>query len=228
MKTNVRVFSGKTDHQCYKFASAINKYPLGTAMEITPLGLSGDEQADQRYHGGVERALHYYPNEHYDYWQNRFPGNALFAGSGFGENLSGTGLTEANTRVGDIFRLGQALVQVSQPRSPCFKLNARFAVNNFSLLMQQTGFSGWFFRVLEPGLVAPEDSLVLLESPCADITLERVLKLAYLDPLNQQELEVIQNCALLADSWRDKVKKRLETGFVEDWNKRLFGPLSMH
>ncbi len=120
--------------------SAIAKRQVDGAIRLTPLGLEGDEQAEKSYHGGPDRALCHYPREHYAHWREQFPAQAeQFCAPAFGENISTEGLTEHNVFMGDIFRWGEALIQVTQPRSPCFKLNYHFAIEDISVLMQQSG-----------------------------------------------------------------------------------------
>lgn len=118
---------------------------------LTELGLEGDEQAEKKVHGGPDRALCHYPREHYLYWAREFPEQAeLFVAPAFGENLSTDGLTESNVYMGDIFRWGEALIQVSQPRSPCYKLNYHFDISDIAQLMQNTGKVGWLYSVIAP------------------------------------------------------------------------------
>lgn len=121
-------------------------------LMLTELGLEGDEQAEKKVHGGPDRALCHYPREHYLYWAREFPEQAeLFVAPAFGENLSTDGLTESNVYMGDIFRWGEALIQVSQPRSPCYKLNYHFDISDIAQLMQNTSKVGWLYSVIAPG-----------------------------------------------------------------------------
>ncbi len=137
--------------------SAIDKHEAGHPLWCSFSGLEGDEQSDKRHHGGPDRALHYYPADHYPWWKTwqtalGLPApRASWQPAAFGENLSGLGLTEAQACIGDVYRLGAALVQISQPRSPCFKLNQRFGYSHLSQVMQLTGRCGWLLRVLEEG-----------------------------------------------------------------------------
>jgi MOSC domain-containing protein YiiM len=108
--------------------SAIDKRPAPAPWRIGPFGLAGDAQADLKHHGGPEKALHHYPLDHYAFWEREIGPNPLLRRPGaFGENFSTTGWTEANVCVGDIVRFGSALLQVSQGRQPCWKLNRRFS-----------------------------------------------------------------------------------------------------
>lgn len=144
--------------------SAIHKQPADVPLWCDFLGLRGDEQSDRRHHGGPDRALHHYPAEHYAWWKTWQTALGLpvprtpWQPAAFGENLSGSGLTEAQACIGDVYRLGEALIQISQPRSPCFKLNQRFGYGQLSQVMQLSGRCGWLLRVLEEGRVDPQGS----------------------------------------------------------------------
>ena len=202
--------------------SGISNTPIERAVRLKLEDLQYDEQADSRVHGGPEKALHYYPGEHYAIWQSELGSRpALQSPGGFGENISGFGLTEGNVAVGDIFRLGTALIQVSQGRQPCWKLNHRFGVPGMARLVQQSGRTGWYFRVLEPGVVASGDRLTLIERRAPDWTLHRIWHAFYVDRLNGHELAGIAGLAVLSEGWRNHATRRLQSGQVEDWSKRL-------
>ncbi|MGL5975026.1 MAG: MOSC domain-containing protein, partial [Aeromonas sobria] len=157
----ISLFSGRGTELVPGLISAIHKQPISAPVRCTFAGLEGDEQCDQRHHGGPDRALHYYPADHYLWWQTWQTALGLPAPrtpwqpAAFGENLSGLGLTEAQACIGDVYRLGEALIQISQPRSPCFKLNQRFGYGQMSQVMQLNGRCGWLLRVLEEGMIAP-------------------------------------------------------------------------
>ena len=225
--------------------SGIDKHPVDGPLALGSEGLAGDEQADRRVHGGPEKAVHHYPREHYASWQAEFgldgraPGvshprtpvgyldmkeaGAHLAPGGFGENVSTLGMTERNVAVGDVFRLGRALVQVSQGRQPCWKLSRRFGIVDMARRVQESGRTGWYYRVLEPGLVASGDALELVDRAAPDRSLHRLWHALYVDRLNRGELEGIVALDVLAEGWRRYAIRRLESGRVEDWSKRLEG-----
>jgi len=204
--------------------SGIVKLPVDRSLALGPEGLEGDEQADRRVHGGVEKAVHQYPFDHYAAWQAELGAlPALAAPGGFGENISTSGLTEATVAVGDIFRLGSALLQVSQGRQPCWKLNRRFDTPDMARRVQQSGRTGWYYRVLAPGTVAPGDQLELVDRIAPDWTLHRLWHALYVDRLNKGELQGIAALGVLAEGWRKYAVRRLDSGRVEDWTKRLDG-----
>ncbi len=149
--------------------------------------------------------------------------SVLDAPGAFGENVSTFGMTEATVAVGDVFRLGQALVQVSQGRQPCWKLSQRFGVRDMARRVQDTGRTGWYYRVLEPGTVAPADRIELVDRLAPDWTLHRLWHALYVDRMNLAELQGIAALELLAEGWRRYALRRLQSGRVEDWTKRLEG-----
>ncbi len=207
--------------------SAIGKRPLEGPVEVGPAGLLLDEQGDPRHHGGPEKAIHHYAFDHYSYWRSQLAPvspSCLEAAGAFGENLSTLGLTEADMCVGDAWRLGTVLLQVSQARQPCWKLNHRFGVADMVLRVQTSGRTGWYYRVLEPGWIAPGDTLALVDRPHPDWPLARLLRAFYVDRMNRAALEGIKALELLSPSWRNVAARRLERGEVEDWTRRLEGP----
>lgn len=207
--------------------SAIGKHCISASVQLSTSGFVGDEQADRLHHGGPEKALHHYPNEHYAIWRRELPHAAVerfFAGA-FGENISTVGLTEQNVCVGDIFRFGDALIQVSQPRQPCWKLDVRFAVANMARLVQEACRTGWYYRVLEPGEVAPDAELRLINRPHPDWPIARLLHHLYADPLNSEALTAIVALDVLPQLSRQLAERRLKSGQVEDWSRRLNIPL---
>lgn len=204
--------------------SGIAKSPARSPLMLEPEGFTGDEQADRRVHGGPEKAVHHYPRDHYPAWRDEIGTHPLLDEPGaFGENISTTGLTEDNVAVGDMFRLGGALIQVSQGRQPCWKLNHRFDVTDMAHRVQGSGRTGWYYRVLEPGLVAPGDALVLIDRPAPDWTIHRLWHVMYVERMNPDDLSRMASLDVLAEGWRRHARRRLESGRVEDWSSRLEG-----
>lgn len=204
--------------------SAIDKRPVEAAVAVGAAGLDGDEQGDRRVHGGPEKAVHHYPFDHYAAWRSELGDPPLLRAPGaFGENLSTTGLTEADVCLADRLRLGTALVEVSQARQPCWKLDDRFGMPGMARRVQASGRTGWYYRVLEPGVLQPGDTLELLERPYPHWPLARLLVLLYARVLDPDELR--QALAMpLVPSWRRVFEHRLRERRVEDWTPRLIGP----
>lgn len=204
--------------------SAIAKQPLDGPVWLGESGLDGDEQGDRRVHGGPDKAVHHYAFDHYATWRWELgPLPALQAPGGFGENLSSHGLTETDVCLGDRLRIGTAVVEVSQARQPCWKLNERFAVPDMARRVQHTLRTGWYYRVLQPGWVAAGDPIVLLEQPHAQWPVRRVMEVLYRRGAERQPLEELLALPLVP-SWRRLVEGRLQRGEVEDWTSRLQGP----
>ncbi|MCO4862201.1 MOSC domain-containing protein [Cupriavidus sp. WGlv3] len=209
--------------------SGIAKAATRARIRVTTTGLEGDGQGDPRHHGGPEKALHHYAFDHYPAWrmtlrEQGVPADGVLDSPGaFGENLSTTGLTEADVCIGDQFRLGTALVEVSQARQPCWKLNHRFGYAGMSRAVQQSLRTGWYYRVLEPGDVAAGDGLELAARPCPGWSLHRLLQVLYVDRLDYAALQEIAALAPLAESWRKLARQRLERRAVEAMERRLSG-----
>ncbi len=205
--------------------SAIDKHSVTTPLLASALGLVGDEQADLRHHGGADKAIHAYSATHYPKWAQDLPEAAdQFRTGGFGENLVVEGATEADLCLGDRWRIGSTLLEVSQGRQPCWKLNIRFEVPDMARRVQTTGRTGWYFRVVEPDQIKAGDHASLEERPAPDWPLTRVTDLFYNDKLNRPALTAFAALSGLPESWRNLAERRLQSGEVEDWGSRLNAP----
>ena len=152
--------------------SGIFKSAVDGPRHLGTTGLEGDEQADLRYHGGPEKALHQYPAEHYALLAQEWPQCASLLGPGvLGENISTRGMTEHDVCIGDVFGMGEARIQLSQPRSPCWKIDRRLKVDGASRFVEAAGVTGWYYRVLDEGRLCAGDEIVLLERPNPWLTL---------------------------------------------------------
>lgn len=194
--------------------TGIYKLPASGPLELAVDGFTTDQQADLRVHGGPEKAVHLYPAAHYARLAARFPeiASQLVPGS-LGENLATPDLDEDSVRVGDIWRLGNARLQVCQPRSPCWKIDERFACEGMAQFIAEQRLTGWYWRVVSPGTVAPGEPL-LLEEAAAAMTLGEALRLcqAHRPPL--AELDRLAATPGIAGHWRQKIVQRA------DWLRR--------
>jgi len=154
-------------------STGIFKSPVTGPLMLRHTNLDGDRQSDLSVHGGVNKAVYAYPFEHYEYWRNELPAVELTWGN-FGENLTTEGLLESEARIGDQFRIGGALVKVTQPRLPCFKLGIRFGRDDMVKRFLSSGRSGIYFAVLEEGPVNSGDTIELLERGARGITIADV------------------------------------------------------
>ena len=223
MRYPVQVYTGAVKDYPGSRPSAIAKYQREGALVLTPLGLEGDQQAEKGVHGGPDRALCHYPREHYAVWAQEFVEQAgLFCAPALGENLSTEGLTEHNVFIGDIFRWGEALIQVTQPRSPCFKLNFHFAIGDMAQLMQNSGKTGWLYRVIAGGQVSSDAPLELV-SRLSDVSVHEAGAIAWQMPFDDDQYHRLLSAAGLSVSWSRTMQKRRLSGKIEDNSRRLWG-----
>lgn len=191
--------------------SGIFKTPVRQAVWVGRNGLDGDAQADLRVHGGPEKALHQYPAGNYALLAKAFPEviDDLVPGS-LGENLSVDGWDESTVCIGDIFQLGDAVIQVSQPRTPCWKIDSRFGLEGMTEYIHDRGLTGWYFRVLKEGLVAPGGEFSLIERDAREMTVEQLLSVWREHRPRPELLESIAAIPALSPNWMKKLKDRAQ------------------
>lgn len=173
------------------------------------LGLAGDEQADLVHHGGPDKAVHAYSYDRFAYWEQEL-GIAINP-SAFGENLTVEGLTEADVQIGDIYRVGEALVQVCQPRVPCNKVNLKFGRTDVLPRIIETGYSGYYLRVLEEGTVQAGDAFTLVERNPAAPSVLFCNQVRYHQPENREAMLRLVETPAFAEAWIAGIRKRLAT-----------------
>jgi MOSC domain-containing protein YiiM len=156
-------------------ATGIFKTPVAGRIRVHRLGFEGDVQEDQRVHGGVDKAVYIYPHEHYRHWEE-FLSRKDFAFGQFGENLTTFGLLEGEVRVGDTLRIGSVLLQVTQPREPCFKLMAKMNDFTFAKPFLTSGRTGFYLRVLEEGELGAGDAIERVATEPAAPTIREVIQ----------------------------------------------------
>ncbi|AMK18348.1 MULTISPECIES: MOSC domain-containing protein [Sphingobium] len=190
--------------------SAIAKRPVDGMVRIGWLGLEGDGVADPIHHGGWDKAIHLYPQDHYGWWRERKPGHPLLAAPGaFGENIASHGMTEEEICLGDRFSLGSALVEVSHGRQPCWKLDHRFGSRDVLAAIIKTGRSGLYFRVLREGEAEANSRMELLDRPLPQWPIARVFRLL-IGGGHKAEPDAVRALAelsVLAEVWRDRARK---------------------
>lgn len=172
-------------------------------------GLLGDEQADRENHGGPDKAVCVYPGEHYAEWQT-IDGLSEVAAGAFGENFTSRGLFEESACVGDIFTVGAARVQISQPRQPCWKLARRWRVKDLALQVERTGRTGFYLRVLQTGLVAPGDRLRMQERLHPEWTIARCNEVMHHRKQDAALAGALAACPALSASWRRSLAARAQ------------------
>lgn len=165
------------------------------------MGLEGDEVANTRVHGGIEKAVYAYGAGNYALWSAEHPAHAsrLLPGA-FGENLLIEGLDESNVCIGDRWRIGEALVEPCQPRQPCATLGHWFGDPHMVKAMVKNGRSGWYLRVLEEGAMEPGE-IRLEHRPAGAWTVAKVLAVSYRNPPDREELASLARAHGLATNW---------------------------
>ncbi len=199
--------------------SGIFKHPVAGPVRVGVEGLEGDRQADRRVHGGAEKAVHLYPAGHYARLAAAFPALAsAFVPGSMGENLSVAGWDEESVCIGDVFRVGNCRLQVSQPRSPCWKINHKFGDEGLAEFIAREGITGWYFRVLEGGSLAVGDAFELLARNPAPVSLARLGRAQREHRPNLLELREIAATPGLSPAVAKKLLDRL------GWLERLKRP----
>ncbi|MCM1983251.1 MOSC domain-containing protein [Lyngbya confervoides] len=186
------------------------KRPVVDPIWLGATNLEGDGQADLKNHGGVDKAVLAYSAHHYDYWKSHLHWPELPYGA-FGENFTIVGQTESEVCVGDTYGLGEAKVQVSQPRKPCWKLSRRWRIPDLAQQVLANGRSGWYFRVLQEGLVAPGQAMRLIHRPYPEWTIARAHQIMHHDFHDRAATLALANCPLLSENWREKLIRRTQS-----------------
>jgi MOSC domain-containing protein YiiM len=190
--------------------SGIYKLPLAGPVQLGPEGFDGDVQADRRVHGGPDKAVQVYPLRHHGALERQFPQLAGRLGPGaIGENLSCEGLDESGVRVGDVWRLGEALLQVCQPRNPCWKIDEKLDFPGVAAAIAQSRRNGWYCRVLRTGRVTPGDALELVEPGEAAFRLDAMLELLQSEAAEPEALQRLARAPGMARNWARKIEQRI-------------------
>jgi MOSC domain-containing protein YiiM len=191
------------------FKTGIFKNPVAGRVMLRTTNLDGDRQADLSVHGGPDKAAYAYPSEHYPAWQAELPDPNRTWGA-FGENFTIEGLLEANVCVGDRYRIGSAVVRVTTPRLPCFKLVAKFQRNEIIKEFLLSGRSGFYFAVDEEGEVGAGDEISLLGREDPHISVAEVNDIYVAKSPDRETLERSLSVTSLPESWRRRFRARLE------------------
>jgi len=187
-------------------STAIFKSPVDGRVALRRNNLEGDRQADPTVHGGTYKAVYLYPAEHYHYWAAQLPQADLPYGA-FGENLTSKGLLEESVRIGDRFRIGTAVLQVTQPRMPCYKLGIRFGRPDMVKRFWLSGFSGIYFSVVEEGELGAGDAIEPVAEGPEEISVAEVVRLLRGDENDPEKLKRAMR-APLHGSWKEDIDAR--------------------
>lgn len=188
--------------------TSIFKQPVNRRVMLRSLNLDGDRQADLTVHGGVEKAVYAYPMEHYAYWRQELPDEDLPWGA-FGENLTIEGLLETKVNIGDRFRIGTAVVMVTQPRFPCFKLNLKFGRDDMVKRFLNSRLSGIYFSVVVEGEIGAGDEIELVSRDENNVTVADIVQI-YVREADENLVRRAVQVPALADGLRTYFQQQIE------------------
>ena len=187
------------------WTSAIRKTVVSNAVHVGHTGIAGDDQADLVNHGGPDKAVLAYALKHYEKWNAEFP-DMNFEAGGFGENLTVADIDESTCCIGDTFRIGDCLLQISQPRQPCWKLSRRWNLPKLAVLVQQNGRTGWYFRVIQEGVIEAGMNIELVDRPYPEFFVAWANLVMYAQPRRQEDDRQLAACPSLSASWRTNLE----------------------
>ncbi|WP_163529153.1 MOSC domain-containing protein [Halobacillus ihumii] len=187
--------------------SAYRKQPVTEPVYLSSLNFSGDEQADKKHHGGVDQAVCLYPANHYRHFEKEY--GMTFPYPSFGENITVEGIHECDTHIGDVFTLGEAEVQVTKPRKPCYIIARTHGIDDFPARLTKTGFTGFYLRVLKEGNVSQGDVMRLKHADPAGLTVADVNDVKFNDRNNKEKINRIIRVEALAEDLRQSLLRRL-------------------
>jgi len=187
--------------------SAIFKEEVLYPIQVFLTNLAGDVQADTLHHGGPDKAVCAYAAENYAFFTEKI--GQVFPHGSFGENLTISGLREDTIMIGDIFSIGGCTLQVSQPREPCYKIAARHNIAQLPVWIKQTGYTGYYFRVLKEGILQAGDSAILKERGAGGITVAEANAIMYSNDVTSEQISQLLNEKALSASWRKQLTKKL-------------------
>ena len=189
--------------------TGIFKYPVDEPLSLGKTDVLKDTVIDRKHHAGEHKACYLFSSDHYPYWKNLYPELDWDWGM-FGENLTIEGLDESQTRIGDIFKVGNAKVQVSQPREPCYKLGVRFKTQEILKRFINHGRPGIYVRILEEGTVAKGDTFELIQKSENPLTIKQFYELLYTKEKNLEIVQLAITNLSLPEYKRNRLKKYLE------------------
>lgn len=195
-------------HRGKTVTTGIFKEPVNHRVMLRTMNLDGDGQADLIAHGGIYKAAYVYSIENYDYWKQEL-GRTDFAFGQFGENFTVEGMPEDEIHVGDVFRVGGALVEVTQPRVPCYKLGIRMGLSQFVKMFLASCRVGFYLRVLEEGEVGAGDVFDRVRTDPERMSVREICRLLYFDPENLEGARKALRIRALSPGWRQSFEERL-------------------
>lgn len=200
---------GAPDPHDQPWTSSFYKRPVAREVFVSYTHIEGDSQADKTHHGGIHKAVLAYSGDHYPQWQKSLPLLDMPYGA-FGENLTVAGLSEQTVCIGDVFRIGSATLEVSQPRQPCWKLARRWRVHELVAITVRSGRTGWYFRVLEPGRIQPGVPVDLLDRPNSDWSIARANQIMHFDRTDIQQTLELAEVPKLSPAWIKELREHAD------------------
>ncbi|QDU54176.1 MOSC domain-containing protein [Aeoliella mucimassa] len=191
-------------------STAIYKEPVTGEVEVDEMGLVPDDQADKRVHGGADKAVYAYTEPSYAWWRTQLSDHPLPPGT-FGENLTIDGLTDAQVQIGDQFRIGTVLLEVTQPRQPCSKLGVKMKSPAFIKQFHQAELPGFYLRVLEPGRLAVGQAVERVMQAEHSMNIPDIYRLLHAKSVDRNELQRAAELPALSAAWRSDFEKLLSS-----------------
>jgi MOSC domain-containing protein YiiM len=188
--------------------TGIYKEPVAGRVMLRSLNLEGDGQADLLNHGGIDQAVYFYGIEHYDYWARELGRYDLTFGQ-FGENFTADGILEEEVSIGDVYRVGGAVVQVTQPRVPCFKLAHKMDSPRFPRSFLASGRVGFYARVLEEGEVGAGDDIKQIAADPDRLSIAEAIRFVFFGEGDRETAERALRTPALSPGWRQRFEERL-------------------
>ncbi len=196
----------RIEYQGRSALTGICKESVAGPVIVTTAGIAGDFQADRENHGGVDKAVYAYAVENYRFWEREF-GKTLPYGQ-LGENLAVSGMTDDLVHIGDVFRMGQVEVQVTQPRVPCFKLGLRMEDESFVGRFHFSGRVGFYLRILKEGKLSPGDAIERLHSDVGQLSIRDAMLALNKNPRQQEIIRRALQIPALSQAWRESLTKK--------------------
>tara|TARA_B100000686_G_scaffold353950_1_gene461795 strand:- start:67622 stop:68275 length:654 start_codon:yes stop_codon:yes gene_type:complete len=196
------IFNGK------ELITSIYKKPVDKSVELTDLGIMGDQQADLKVHGGYDKAVYVYSHKHYQLWSEKLKRNFDEFGL-VGENLTIDDFNEEKINIGDEFSVSDCILKITQPRIPCYKLGIKMNDRNFPKNFSQSGRTGAYMKVLKTGKISPGDSLDLIKKEKNSMSIYEITDLLYIDIDNIDKMKNVIQIDSLTEEIKEKFRERL-------------------
>lgn len=189
------------------FSSIVKRAVEANSVLVRADGIEGDGQADLEAHGGADKAVYCYPSDHWPWWETEK--NLSCAANTFGENLTLAGGDETLVHIGDRFRWGEAIVEISQPRAPCFKLGIHTGRPDVSQAMTLSARCGWYLRVIEEGTAPARNAALVRVVPGTGPTVHEAFVALFSTAPDRDGLRRIHDAPALSEAWRHSINKKI-------------------